>query len=125
MGSVGTMPARIWGPASDGRQMGLMMGRQRGPDEAPLPGAQGGLVHQRPAGMPSEPPGKAAEPLHEQQPAAWEGRLLPTSGLCALQTAPGECSRGEKLQLCQSSFLGIFKKQSLWGRGSVFIQSCT
>lgn len=38
---------------------------------------------------------------------------------------PGERSKEEKLQFCHSSFLGILKKKSLWGRGSAFTQSCT
>lgn len=63
----------VTGLASDGHRVRPVVGRQQGFDEAPLPGVQGGLVHQRPTGTPSEPPGEATEPFHERQPAAWEG----------------------------------------------------
>lgn len=74
------------GPASDGHQMGLVMARQWGANEAPLPGVRGGLGTRR------ECPGshpKAAEPPHEQQLAAGEGRRLPGAG-----SAPRKPPRG-------------------------------
>lgn len=81
----------------------------------------GSLGAQESPGMPSEVPGEAVEPSrsHRQQHGKGEWYLHR-----ALRR-PGERSKEEKLQFCHSSFPGILKKKSLWGRGSAFTQSCT
>lgn len=106
-------------PASGGHQTRLVMGRQCDPHEAPLPGVQGGSVPQGPAGMPTEPPGEVAEHLHEQQPAAWEGRPLPTSRLCALKPPLGSARVG-KSSSCVSHHFQALLKRNPFGAGALF-----
>lgn len=67
------------GPGRDGLQMGLGM------EQLVL----GRLGAQETPRMLSEVPGGAAEPLHEPQAAAWEGRVVPAQGSApALGSAP-------------------------------------
>lgn len=58
--------------------------------------------------MPSEVAAEAAEPLHEPRQQHGQGEWHLHRAL----HRPGERSEEEKLQLCHSSFLGIFKKKS-------------